>query len=93
MSLIHIKRDHHLTRDAARARVEDMARKLEDEFKLEHRWDDNVLRFKRSGANGAIGVGEDSLEIKIKLGLVLAPMKKKIEQAIRKSLDEFDAAG
>jgi len=91
MSLIHIKRDHHLTRDAARARVEEMASKLKDEFKLEHSWDDDVLRFKRSGASGAIGVGEKTLEIKIKLGLVLAPMKKNIEQAIQKNLDDLDA--
>lgn len=92
MSLIHIKREHHLTPDAARARVDDIARKLEDELKLECSWDDGILRFKRSGASGAIGVGEKTLEIKLKLGLVLAPMKKKIEQAIEKNLDRLDAA-
>lgn len=91
MALIHIKREHHLTREQARARVDEIARRLEDEFKVEHEWDDNVLRFKRRGASGVIGVGANDVEIKIKLGALLAPMKGKIEGAVLETLDELDA--
>ena len=87
MALIHIKREHGLSLEQARQKVEDLAQSLEEEFKVEHSWDGNVLRFKRTGATGAVGVGEKSVEVKIKLGMVLVPMKSKIERAINESLD------
>ena len=93
MSLIHIKRDHMLTREQAREKLEAIAQSLEDEFDLEHRWDGNILRFERSGAKGVIGIGKDSVEIKIKLGVSLLPIKGKIEKQILANLDELAASG
>ncbi len=93
MALIHIKREHGLTREQARAKVEELAQNLHDELKVKHTWDGDVLRFKRTGATGAVGVGETSVEVKIKLGMVLVPMKAKIERAILASLDELQSSG
>ena len=89
MALIHIKREHGLTREQARAKVEELVQGLGAELKVTHEWQGDVLRFKRSGATGAVGVSDDSVEIKIKLGLVLAPAKAKIEKAILEGLDRF----
>ncbi len=91
MALIHIKREHALTRDQAREKIEEVAQSLKSDFDLEHEWDGNVLRFKRSGAQGLIGVGASSVEIKIKLGVALLPVKGKIEKAILASLDQIGA--
>lgn len=91
MALIHIKRDHNLTREQARARIGEVAETLGSEFKLEHTWDGNVMRFKRAGAKGAIAVGASAVEIKIKLNVALAPMKGRIEKAIVAKLDELEA--
>ncbi len=87
MALIHIKREHGLSLEQARQKVEDLAQSLEEELKVQHSWDGNVLRFKRTGATGAVGVSDKSVEVKIKLGMVLVPMKSKIERAINDSLD------
>ncbi len=91
MSLIHIKREHTLTRDQAREKIEEVAQTLKSEFDLEHEWDGNVLRFRRKGAEGVIGVGKSNVEIKIKLGVALRPVKGKIEKAILSSLDQIGA--
>ena len=91
MALIHIKREHALTRDQAREKIEEVAQSLKSEFDLEHEWDGNVLRFRRKGADGLIGVGKSSVEIKIKLSVALTPLKGKIEKAILSSLDQIAA--
>jgi putative polyhydroxyalkanoate system protein len=93
MALIHITRKHSLTREQARGKIDEMARQLADEFKVKHGWDGDVLRFKRSGATGAIALGDEAVDVKVKLGVVLAPMKGKIEKAIIEGLDKVQAKG
>ena len=46
------------------------------------------LEFKRSGANGFIEIGDHELEIEIKLGMLLTPLKSTIETKINDYLDE-----
>jgi putative polyhydroxyalkanoate system protein len=86
MANIHIKQQHDLTPDEARKRVEEIARDLQDKLSVDYRWDGDSLRFQRSGASGSIDVGDDFIELKVKLGMVLAPMKGKIEKSIRQNL-------
>ncbi len=86
MASIHIKQQHDLTPDEVRRRVEDIARDLQKRLSVEYHWDRDSLKFQRPGASGSIDVGEDFIELKIKLGMMLAPMKGKIERSIRQNL-------
>lgn len=87
MANIHIKKRHHLGHDEARDRVEQIARELKKKLNADYAWKGNSLHFKRSGASGHIDLKDDVIEIRIKLGMVLAPMKGKIESAITEQLD------
>ena len=83
MSNIHIKRSHKLPRDVARARVEEIAKDLKKKLDAKYAWKGDSLQFKRTGASGSIDVGEDFIDINIELGMLLSPMKGKIEKSIR----------
>jgi putative polyhydroxyalkanoate system protein len=87
MANIHIKRKHNLTREEARKRVDEIAKALKKEFDADYTWQGDALQFKRSGATGFIKLDEESIELKIKLGMMLTPVKGKIESAIRDKLD------
>ena len=87
MSSIHIKRRHQLPRAELRKRVEHLAEDLKSKLNADYAWKGDSLRFKRSGASGSIDIAEDAIELKIKLGLMLTPMKGKIEVTIREYLD------
>ena len=93
MAIIHIKRKHGRTGAEARALADKIAADLESEFDLEHWWQDDVLLFRRAGAAGRIAIADETVDVKIRLGLMLAPIKRKIEQAISESLDEIEADG
>ena len=86
MAKIHIKQQHNLTHDQARERVEEIAKDLQKKLNAKYHWEGDSLRFTRSGASGHIDVGDGFIELDIKLGLVLTPMKSKIEQAVRQNI-------
>jgi putative polyhydroxyalkanoate system protein len=87
MSNIHIKRRHRVPREELRKRVERLAQDLKSKLNADYAWKGDSLRFKRSGASGSIDIAEDAIELNIKLGLMLSPMKGKIEESIKKNLD------
>jgi len=92
MALIHIKRKHGLSREQVRAKVDQLAARLAGEYKVKHAWDGDVLRFKRTGASGVIAIGDQMVDVKVKLGVVLAPLKGKIEKEILEVLDKTQAS-
>ncbi len=87
MSIIHVKHNHTLTPDESRIRVEAIARDLKREYKMDYSWDGNRLHFRRKGASGHAHLGDGYIELEIKLGMLLAPLKRKIEATIRKDID------
>jgi len=93
MSNIHIKHRYTLMPDEARKRVEEIAKDLKTEYKIDYSWEGDHLHFRRSGASGSLEMGEGILELKIKLGMILKPMKGKIEHSIRKNLEKEFGAG
>ncbi len=87
MENINIKRQHSLGRTTARDRVQEIANSLQNKLKAKWTWDGDSLNFQRSGASGSVIVGDDFVEFKVKLGLLLSPMKGTIEAAIQQQLD------
>lgn len=87
MANIHIKQQHNLAHDEARKRVEEIARDLKKKLNTDYAWKGESLRFKRSGASGSIDLSDEFIELNIKLGMLLAPMKGKIESAIKEKLE------
>lgn len=72
MSRIRVERSHSLGREAAREKAERLAERLASEYDVRYRWNGDTLEFKRSGADGSIAVGEDTVRVELKLGLLLS---------------------
>ncbi|MEA3275895.1 MAG: polyhydroxyalkanoic acid system family protein [Pseudomonadota bacterium] len=89
MSKIHIRRDHQLGLTDAKSQVESLAESLKKELHADYRWKGDQLLFQRSGASGTINVGDDFIDLDIKLGMLLSPMKGRIEDSIRSKLDSM----
>ena len=61
---------------------------LAEKLSAEYQWEKDRLVFKRSGANGFVRIGNQELEIEVKLGMLLRPLKSTIEKTISDYLDE-----
>jgi putative polyhydroxyalkanoate system protein len=87
MAHIQLRRPHTLGLDGARAQVEQLRAALARDLQAKSQWEDNELHFHRPGASGRVTLGEDFIELDLRLGLLLAPLKAGIEQAVHQRLD------
>lgn len=88
MATIHITRAHQLDPETVRDKVQELANTLEDKLSAEYLWEQDRLVFKRTGANGFIRIGDQELEVEVKLGMMLRPLKGTIEKTITEYLDK-----
>ncbi|MCP3868783.1 MAG: polyhydroxyalkanoic acid synthase [Gammaproteobacteria bacterium] len=87
MANIHFKTPHNLSHEDARLRVEEIAQDLKEKLETNYAWKGDSLLFRRKGASGSIDVSGDFIEFNIKLGMMLTPLKGKIERTIRDRID------
>ncbi|TWI54162.1 putative polyhydroxyalkanoate system protein [Pseudomonas duriflava] len=88
MSQIRIERSHSLGRENARAKAVALADKLTRDYGVECRWEGDTLEFSRSGVDGRIEVGDDTVRVDATLGFFFSAMSSQIEREIEKKLDK-----
>lgn len=86
---IHITRAHTMPVNEVRQVVERLADKLQRKFGLEPRWEGNTLHISRSGVTGQIAFDDKQVQVDVRLGLLLAPLKSTVETEILDKLDEY----
>ncbi len=86
MADIHIVQEHTLGKDAARSAAQQVADKLAGEYGLGCRWDGDVLRFARSGVEGALTLDDQTAAMRIKLGLFAMPFAAAIEAKVTQNM-------
>lgn len=88
MSVISIRRDHHLPPEQIRQEVETLAEQLADKLGAEYHWEEDTLKFSRKQASGHIDIGERDVSIEVRLGMMLRPLKGTLEKLVSQYLDE-----
>lgn len=87
MSRIHVIREHRIGLAAARAEIDRIAQRVQEEFGAHYDWDGDTLNFARPGVSGHITVTDDAIDLFIQLGLLLTPMRHHIEERIVGKID------
>ena len=78
-----------MSKKKLRKQLQEIADELTDELQLQCEWQsDDCLDFQRSGAAGQINIGEDEIEVTLKLGMLLRPFRGNIEKELEKMLDK-----
>ena len=86
MYQIHINPPPLLEPEETRERVEQVANYVKKKYKVNYAWRGNQLLSRHRDSFVCVYLGDGCIEIKIKLGLLFAPMRSRIERAIRKNL-------
>ena len=89
MSTIHIRKAHNLGYARARRAAERLAREIETRFHASHRWDKDDLWLSRRGVEGRIHIADDAVEVRIKLGMPMRPLKGTIQDSVEKRLSRL----
>jgi len=89
MSAISVTRHHRLDHQHARQAAESLARDLASRFDVHYQWEGDTLRFSRSGVKGELLVSPNTLAVHLTLGLLLRPLRSRIEDEIHRHLDNL----
>ena len=90
MATITIERPHHRSQRDAKGVAERLAHELERRFDLAWHWEGDDIHFRRPGVTGSMHVGDTNIVLRVKLGLMLAPLKPAIERQMHAQLDALD---
>ncbi|EDY87481.1 putative polyhydroxyalkanoic acid system protein [gamma proteobacterium HTCC5015] len=88
MSQIHIARKHPFSIEEAKQRLEVLRDRLRDKAGIQSQWNGNDLAIKGRGASGKIALSHDTIDVQLKLSMMLSPLKSTIEQKIHEGLDK-----
>lgn len=88
MATIQITRQHQLDPETVRGKVQQLAHTLVEKLSAEYQWEQDRLVFNRPGANGFVRIGDTEIEVEVKLGMLLRPLKGTIEKTITEYLDQ-----
>lgn len=93
MANLHIRREHSLGLEAARAVAFAWAEKAEVEYGMECSYeegeDEDRVIFTRSGVNGVLHVTPRHFELDARLGILLGAFRGRIEAEIVQNLDDL----
>jgi len=92
MPTISVHREHALGLAKAKGLAQSIARRLKDDYGGSFAWQGDVLHFERTGASGSVAVTKDDFRVRVDLGLLLSPLRSRIEREIVKFCDEHFAA-
>ena len=87
MSRIYLRREHELTMNAARQKVERVAEMLAKRFDAACEWNGDVLAINHPSVNGKITVGDDEVVVEAKLGFLLVMFRDRIDEELVRVLD------
>ncbi len=93
MPRISVRRQHAFGLAKAKDLARSIARRLKDDYGGSFGWQGDVLHFERPGASGSVAVTKDDFRVHVDLGVLLSPLRSRIEREIVKFFDEHVAAG
>ncbi len=83
-----VTRRHDLDYQRAREAIQQLADELATKLAADYRWNGNRLVFENKSASGHIELAEGRVDVEIRLGLLMAPLRATIESSIEQYLDE-----
>ena len=93
MSQILLRREHDLTPEAARKKVERVADVLAKRFDANCEWHGDVLKIKHPTVSGTVTLGKNDVVVAAKLGFMLSMFRGRIDEELERVLDrEFPKA-
>ena len=92
MAEISIVQQHNLSPAAARMAAEQVAQRIATDYGLACQWDGDVLRFERSGVEGALTLEDQQAAMRINLGFLMGAFAPAIEAKVAEKMRKTFAA-
>ena len=83
-----LTRTHATDADTLRRRVEAMQSRLQHRYRARTRWESaSTLSIGAPGVRGRLALGDDDVQVDLEISAVLLPLRRRIENELRRELD------
>ncbi len=88
MAQFQISRHYTMPRTEVRAAAQSLASKIEREYGLRARWQDDSVRISGRGVDGVLSFGNGEIAVSVKLGILASVFESRLRHEIERYLDE-----
>ena len=83
MSVIEITKEFTMPRKKLMGELESLAGELAEQHQVNCEWlSDSCLGFERNGAHGELNIGDEEIELTVKLGMLMAIFRERIQREL-----------
>ncbi len=88
MSVINIQYTHSLAFDDIKTKLKAIIIEMQEKLEFRTEWEsERELSFRRKGASGRIEIGDNRVELTVRLGIALRALKSSIKKEIHSVLE------
>lgn len=91
MSELKFSKQHALGRQEVKERITKMENHLKEKYGVNFKWEGDRAEVKAAGVTGTLTLQDKSVDVSLKLGLLMKPMAGKIREAMDKQLERMFA--
>ncbi|MEP5763572.1 MAG: polyhydroxyalkanoic acid system family protein [Halieaceae bacterium] len=88
MAGFSVSRSYTMSKDDVREAAEELAREMKTQYGLSYRWNGDRATFRGSGVDGSLNIEDDTISVKVKLGLMAMAFEGSLRRAVNQYLDE-----
>ncbi len=88
MAGFSISRSYTMSKDEVRVAAEELAREMQKQYGVRHRWNGDTAKFRGSGVDGTLSIDDDVISLKISLGFLAAAFEQPLRRAVNEYLDQ-----
>ena len=89
MATVSVCYPHMRSLAEARSAADTFASKLQAKLGVNCAWQGDTMTLERQGVNGELVLNDGEVNVQLKLGMMLSPMKGQIESEIQRQLDKY----
>jgi putative polyhydroxyalkanoate system protein len=88
MAGFRLSKPYTMCKEELREAAEGLARNLERDHGVRHRWDGDTVRIKGSGVDGRLSLEDGVVDVSVKLGLLASAFQGVLKKEVQRYLDE-----
>jgi putative polyhydroxyalkanoate system protein len=88
MPKVIVTKSHGMSVADAQKKVDTFAQGIKQKYGITGQWNGDRYNFKRTGASGFVRVTDSKITVEVDLSLMLSPLKSKVEERLRQTLDK-----
>ncbi len=89
MGKFSVSQNHTMSKADVREAAEQLAEQLKADHGLKYSWRGDTAKFSRSGIDGTLRIGDDAIQVDVRLGMLASAFERPLKKAMIEYLEKY----